>query len=342
MRTIEWKGDHVLILDQAKLPLKLEYLRCESYEDVAKAIEDMNIRGAPAIGVAAAMGLALAVKRCKGLSLEKIRSELYKAAERLRKTRPTAVNLFWSIDRVLSKAARASSSEELVKAVEEEALLMAEEDVKVNLAIGDAGAELIDDGDGVMTHCNAGALACVGYGTALGIIRSAVKQGKRIRVFACETRPLLQGARLTAFELMQDGIPVTLITDNMAGYVMSKGLVNKVVVGADRVLSSGHVINKIGTYSLSILAKYHKIPFIVAAPTSSFDLKSRVEDVVIEHRSPKEVTHVFGVQVAPNGVEVLNPAFDITPPENISHIVTERGVIGPPFEENILRVLKER
>ena len=335
MKTIEWKGDHVLLIDQAKLPLRLEYVKCEEYEDLAKAIENMNIRGAPAIGVAAAMGLALAVKKSRKSSLEDVLKDLYSAADRLRKTRPTAVNLFWSIERVLSKVREASTKKELEELVEKEALSIAEEDIRINMAIGDNGASLVEDGDSILTHCNAGALACVEYGTALGIIRSAVRQRKRIHVYACETRPLLQGARLTAFELMQENIPVTLITDNMAGYVMSRGLVSKVIVGADRILSSGHVINKIGTYGLSVLAKHHNIPFIVAAPTSSFDLKSKVDQVVIEHRSPKEVTHIQEVQIAPTDVNVINPAFDITPPENVSYLVTERGIVTPPFEKHI-------
>ena len=341
MKTIEWKGDHVLLIDQAKLPLRLEYVKCEEYEDLAKAIENMNIRGAPAIGVAAAMGLALAVKKSRKSSLEDVLKDLYSAADRLRKTRPTAVNLFWSIERVLSKVREASTKKELEELVEKEALSIAEEDIRINMAIGDNGASLVEDGDSILTHCNAGALACVEYGTALGIIRSAVRQRKRIHVYACETRPLLQGARLTAFELMQENIPVTLITDNMAGYVMSRGLVSKVIVGADRILSSGHVINKIGTYGLSVLAKHHNIPFIVAAPTSSFDLKSKVDQVVIEHRSPKEVTHIQEVQIAPTGVNVINPAFDITPPENVSYLVTERGIVTPPFEKHIPLIFKK-
>lgn len=339
MRTIEWKEDHIIMVDQTKLPSKLEYVVCNNYEEVAKAIENMNIRGAPAIGVAAAMGLALAVRRSKKQDLNGVLIDLREAAERIKRTRPTAVNLFWSVERILAKAKLATSKEELIKNVVDEALKIAEEDLEVNMSIGEHGSDLLNDGDAVMTYCNAGALACTDYGTALGVIRSAVKKGMRIKVYVCETRPLLQGARLTAFELLHDNLPVTLITDNMAGYVMSKKLVNKVIVGADRILSTGHVINKIGTYGLSILAKYHGIPFIVAAPTSSFDLRSRVEDVVIEHRDPAEVTHICGVRVAPEGVSALNPAFDVTPPENVSYIVTEKGIITPPYYRSIPRII---
>ena len=335
MRSIEWRDGAVLILNQCLLPHKVEYIRCESYERVAEAIEKMEIRGAPAIGVAAAMGVALAAYRSKATSVEELARDVEKAITRLSSTRPTARNLFWALERMhttLKYSLNAGMGlDDVKRRLVDEALKMAEEDIEVNRTLGRYGAELLDDGDTVLTHCNAGALACVGHGTALGVIRSAVEQGKRIRVIATETRPLLQGARLTAFELLQDGIDVTLITDNMVGYVMQLGMVDKVIVGADRVLRDGHVINKIGTYTIAVLAKEHGIPFYVAAPWSTFDLKTDVKNVVIEERDPKEVVEIAGVQIAPQGVKVFNPAFDITPPHYVSAIITERGVFRPPY-----------
>lgn len=330
LRTIWWDRGSVIIIDQRLLPHKLKYLRLKSYVEVAKAIKNMVIRGAPAIGVAAAMGLALAVVNLKTNNREILMNRLEKAADTIRSTRPTAVNLFWAIDRVMEVARETSSVEELKKKVLEEALKMAEEDIEVNKMIGEHGSKLIEDGDRILTHCNAGALATVGYGTALGIIRTAYKQGKKITVYASETRPRLQGAKLTVWELLREHIPVKLITDNMAAFLMQRGEISKVIVGADRIIAkTGHVINKIGTLSHAIAAKYYGVPFIVAAPVSSIDFKNVLEEVVIEERDVREVLYIDNVRIAPKGVEAINPAFDITPPELVSYIVTERGIFKP-------------
>jgi len=295
--------------------------------EVAEAIKTMKIRGAPLLGVAAAFALALTAYNSKAKSKEGLIRELEKAAEILRGTRPTAVNLFWAVDRILNKARSFVGSVEALSAfVVEEAQKIADEDAMANHLIGKYGAELIRDGDVVLTHCNAGALATVEYGTALGIIRASWEQGKKIRVIATETRPKLQGAMLTAYELKHDGIPVTLITDNMVGYVMYKRLVSKVVVGADRIVKDA-VINKIGTFTIAVLAKEHGIPFYVAAPKSTFDLTRTSRDVVIEERKPEEVTHIGSQQIAPEGVGVLNPAFDITPLDYVTVIVCESGIL---------------
>ncbi|MEM2519993.1 MAG: S-methyl-5-thioribose-1-phosphate isomerase, partial [Nitrososphaerota archaeon] len=314
LRTIWWDRGSVIIIDQRLLPHKLKYLRLKSYVEVAKAIKNMVIRGAPAIGVAAAMGLALAVVNLKTNNREILMNRLEKAADTIRSTRPTAVNLFWAIDRVMEVARETSSVEELKKKVLEEALKMAEEDIEVNKMIGEHGSKLIEDGDRILTHCNAGALATVGYGTALGIIRTAYRQGKKITVYASETRPRLQGAKLTVWELLREHIPVKLITDNMAAFLMQRGEISKVIVGADRIIAkTGHVINKIGTLSHAIAAKYYGVPFIVAAPVSSIDFKNVLEEVVIEERDVREVLYIDNVRIAPKGVEAINPAFDITP-----------------------------
>ncbi|RLF19471.1 MAG: S-methyl-5-thioribose-1-phosphate isomerase [Thermoprotei archaeon] len=342
-RTIYWKDGKVYLVDQNKLPHKLKFIVCKTYQDVAKAIRDMTVRGAPAIGAAAAFGLALAAFRSNAKTVEELMKELRKAYNVLRSTRPTAINLFWALERVMKRAMGSQGSvDDVKKAILDEAQAIADEDVRVNKDLGMIGARLIEDGDTILTHCNAGALATVGYGTALGVIRAAVEMGKRIKVIATETRPKLQGARLTVFELMKDGIPVTLITDNMVGYVMSKGMVDKVIVGADRVLKDGHVINKIGTYTIAVLAKAHDIPFYVAAPTSSFDLTSNVQDVVIEERDPDEVRKIGDQYITMPEVPVLNPAFDITPPEYVTAIITERGIIKAPYEENITKLFSLR
>ncbi|KYH42252.1 MAG: methylthioribose-1-phosphate isomerase MtnA [Candidatus Bathyarchaeota archaeon B63] len=328
MRTIEWRSGVVVTIDQTALPLKEEWIELRRCEEVASAIREMRIRGAPLIGVAAAYGIALTAYHSKAETKEDLLRELERSAEVLRGTRPTAVNLFWAIDRLLERARAVSGGvEDLRRAIISEAERIADEDVETNRRIGLHGAPLLSDGDTVLTHCNAGSLATVDYGTALAVIRAAWEEGKRISVVADETRPKLQGARLTAYELMRDGIPVTLITDGMAGYVMSRGLVDKVIVGADRVVMDG-VVNKIGTYSVAVLAREHGIPFYVAAPTSTFDLSKKSEDVIIEQRSPEEVTHVGPVRIAPEGVEVMNPAFDITPIEYIDAIICEKGVIN--------------
>ena len=337
-RTIRWKRDTVIMVDQRLLPLKFRYLRLRTYREVAKAIKEMAVRGAPAIGVAAAMGLALAAKRCRTRDRERMLKRLREAAEVLRATRPTAVNLFWAIERVLRVAESCNSAEEIRGRVLEEALRMAEEDIEVNKKIGEYGATLIEDGDTVLTHCNAGALATVGYGTALGVIRSAVKQGKRIQVYSSETRPRLQGARLTVWELMRDGIPVKLITDNTAAFLMQRGEIKKIIVGADRVLAkTGHVINKIGTLSHALAGKRYGVPLIVAAPSSSIDFEHTPDEVVIEERDEREVLYVGKTRIAPRGAEAINLAFDITPPDLVSYIVTERGIYKPSELLNLSR-----
>lgn len=330
LRTIWWNKNSVVIIDQRLLPFKLRYLKIRSCKEMAKAIKDMAIRGAPAIGVAAAMGLALAIVNTKTNNRELLMKKLEEAAEIIKSTRPTAVNLFWAINRIINVAKETRSGEELREKVLVEALRMADEDVEVNKKIGENGSRLIDDGDRILTHCNAGALATVGYGTALGVIRAAYSQGKKITVYASETRPRLQGAKLTTWELAREGIPVKLITDNMASFLMQRGEITKVIVGADRIIAkTGHVINKIGTLTHAISAKYHNIPFIVAAPFSSIDFKHNVEEIVIEERDVREVLYIGNVRIAPRGVEAINPAFDITPPDLISYIVTEKGIYKP-------------
>jgi methylthioribose-1-phosphate isomerase len=329
VRTIEWKDGVVVTVDQTKLPSELVFLNMEKCSDVSFAIENMKLRGAPLIGVAAAYGLALTAFHSKAKNREDLIKEIEESAENLRKTRPTAVNLFWAINRIVKKAQETSGDAKAVaKAITEEAQRMADEDVEINRKIGKHGSKLIDNGDVVLTHCNAGSLATVDYGTALGVIRAAWNQGKQIKVIATETRPKLQGARLTAYELKRDGIPVTLITDSMVGYVMSKQLVNKVVVGADRIVRDA-VINKIGTYNIAVLAREHGIPFYVAAPTSTMDLSHTSDDAIIEERNPEEVTHLRSERIAPKGIKVINPAFDVTPMKYVSAIITETGVLSP-------------
>ena len=329
MRTIEWKNGVVVTIDQTKLPNNHVLLKMIKCSDVASAIEDMELRGAPLIGVAAAYGLALAAYHSKAKNREDLMKEIEESAEILRKTRPTAVNLFWAINRVMKRARETIGDVKVVaKAIIEEAQRMADEDVEVNHKIGEHGSKLVEDGDVVLTHCNAGSLATVDYGTALGVIRAAWSQGKRVKVIATETRPKLQGARLTAYELKRDGIPVTLITDSMVGYVMSTQLVNKVVVGADRIVQDA-VVNKVGTYNIAVLAHEHGIPFYVAAPTSTMDLSHTLKEAVIEERNPEEVTHILSQRIAPEGVKAMNPAFDITPMRYVSAIVTEKGVLSP-------------
>ena len=328
MRTIEWKDGSVITIDQTLLPDQEVWIKMKSCSDVAEAIKEMKIRGAPLIGVAAAYGLALTAYHSKAKNREEFMREIEHSAQLLRKTRPTAVNLFWAIERVLKKAEETKGDLNLLKnVIVEEAKRMADEDVMVNRKIGEYGSKLISDGDTILTHCNAGRLATVDYGTALAVIRVAWEEGKKIRVIASETRPKLQGARLTAYELMRDGIPVTLITDNMVGYVMYKGLVDKIIVGADRIVRDA-VINKIGTYTVAVLAREHNIPFYVAAPLSTFDLNISAKDVVIEERDPKEVTQIKSIRIAPLGVNVLNPAFDITPIKYVDAIICERGVLS--------------
>ena len=326
MRMIKWQNGTVITPDQTKLPLQEVTLEITTVEQMAEAIKTLRVRGAPLLGAAAGFGVALAAYHSKAKTKEKLLSELEDAGSIIKCQRPTAVNLFWGIDRVLNKARSVSGSlEELKDIVIEEAQKIADEDAAQNRAIGKNGSILIKDGDTLLTHCNAGELATVEYGTALGVIRAAWGQGKKIKVIADETRPLLQGARLTAYELKRDGIPVTLITDNMAGYVMSKGLVDKVIVGSDRIVQDG-VVNKIGTYSVAVLAHEHGIPFYVAAPKSTFDLAHKASDVIIEERKPEEVTRIGSQQIAPDGKNVMNPAFDITPLKYVSAIICETQV----------------
>lgn len=337
MRTIWWKDGVVVTIDQSKLPNRLIYLRLRSAKDVATAIKKMQVRGAPLIGVAAAYGLALTAWHSSAKTRRRLFNELTKAANILKSTRPTGVNLFWAISRIIEIARQCEGSVNDVKrAVIEEAQKLADTDLMVNKAIGQNGAILLEDGDVILTHCNPGAFGTVGYGTALGVIRAAFQTGKKIKVIVTETRPMLQGARLTTFELARERIPVTLITDGMVGYIMEKRMVNKVLVGADRILKTGHVINKIGTLSIAITANYYHVPFYVAAPLSTFDLKTKLSDITIEERSPLEVTHFLGRRIAYRGVPALNPAFDITPPDLIKLIITENGLLRPDeIEEKV-------
>jgi methylthioribose-1-phosphate isomerase len=333
VETIQWidgnggTGDAVVMIDQRVLPRKQEFVTCRTYMDVAEAIRNMTIRGAPAIGVAAAMGVALGVS--EGADFEVVCTTL--AA-----TRPTAVNLFWAIDRM--RRVHASSNGNVERLIEESKQIRIE-DIAICEAIGRNGASLVPDHKTVLTHCNAGALATAGYGTALGVIRAAVSAGKTIDVFADETRPFLQGARLTAWELQQDGIPVKLITDNMAGHFLHSGRIGCVVVGADRIAANGDVANKIGTYGLAVLAKENGVPFFVAAPVSTLDLTLASGDSIpIEQRAASEVTHVFGVAIAPENIQVENPAFDVTPARYVTAIITENGVARAPYEESLRRM----
>ncbi len=329
MRTIGWKDGVVVTVDQTRLPNELVFLEMRNCREVASAIQNMKLRGAPLIGVAAAYGLALTAHYSKAKKREDLIKEIEQSAEILRKTRPTAVNLFWAINRIEKKAQETLGDAKVVaEAVVKEAQNMADEDVEVNRKIGEFGSRLINDGDVILTHCNAGSLATVDYGTALGVIRTAWKRAGQVSVIAPETRPKLQGARLTAYELKREGIPVTLITDSMVGYVMSKRMVNKIVVGADRIVRDA-VINKIGTYSIAVLAKEHHIPFYVAAPTSTIDLNRTASEAVIEERNPKEVTNVGSERIAPKNVKVINPAFDVTPMKYVSAVITEKGVLSP-------------
>jgi len=342
VKPVDWRNGKVVWIDTRLLPHEEVYRESSDFERIARAIEDMEIRGAPAIGVAAALAVAATAYNFRGEEVAELKNVLRKAIDRLKKTRPTAYNLFWALNRIERLLPKSYNSvDELKNVVVDEALRIYREDIENNIKIGEIGAKLIDDGDTILTHCNAGALATAAFGTALAIIRVAWYQGKRIKVIATETRPVLQGARLTVWELRKEGIPVTLITDNMVGYVMSKGLVNKVIVGADRILRTGHVINKIGTYMVALASKMHKIPFYVAAPSSTFDLKSSIDEVAIEERNPDEVRYVLGkVLITVPDVEVLNPAFDITPPDLVAGIVTEKGFIEPPFEENIAKLIE--
>ncbi len=335
LTTIFWDNDSVKLIDQTKLPEKLQTITCFTYLDVAESIKRLAIRGAPAIGVAAAMGLALCAVKSTSSTKAKIMDELKSAYKILLKTRPTAINLKWGLDVVLEEAEKYESVEDIKKFAVACAVRMSQEDIAINRKLGRFGSDLIKDGDVVMTHCNAGALATVSYGTALGVIRSVKESGKKISVVATETRPVMQGSRLTAFELVHDEIDVSLVPDTAVGYLMANKMIDKVIVGADRILKSGHVYNKIGTYQVALLSKSHGIPFYVAAPLSTFDLSSETSDVTIEERSVEEVTKIGDKRIAPAGVRIFNPAFDLTPPELIAGIITEKGVIVPPYEKNV-------
>ena len=347
IKTVEWTKEGVRMLDQRLLPSQETYLTLRSYDEVAEAIKKMVIRGAPAIGVAAAMGIALGASQSVGTSVADVEDDLEYICDVMGKTRPTAVNLFWAIARMRAAFQRAKSQtsdvEQVKKLLVQEALAILEEDIAANRAIGKHGGPLIPDGATVLTHCNAGALATAGdYGTALGVIRGARDAGKKIAVIADETRPFLQGLRLTAWELAKDNIPVTVITDNMAGHVMKSGKVTAVVVGADRIAANGDTANKIGTYMVAVLAREHNIPFYVAAPLTTLDLTLKSGDEIpIEERDEKEVTHIREYQLAPDGVGVHNPAFDVTPNNLITAIITDKGVARAPYTESLKRLFED-
>ena len=338
IKTLEWTDAGVRFIDQTKLPTEEAYVTCKTYEEVADAIRTMIVRGAPAIGVSAAMGVALGVRDSKARDRAELKQDLDRICDVLGSTRPTAVNLFWAIRRMKEKfdAVSAQPMLNIQQTLITEAQQMLVEDIAANEAMGKHGAVLLPASGSVLTHCNAGALCACGYGTALGVIRAAVDSGKKIHVFADETRPFLQGSRLTAWELMKDGIPTTVIADNMAGAIMRQGKIAAVIVGADRIAANGDVANKIGTYTVAVLAKEHGIPFYVAAPFSTVDLDTPDgSQIPIEQRSSQEVTHMAGKQIAPDGVLVENPAFDVTPHQYVSAIITERGIVREPYAETL-------
>ena len=339
-RTVDYTNGKAVMIDQTRLPSEMVVLEMDSVEQIAEAISSMRVRGAPAIGVSAAIGMALAARQSTATEVSELIGSLEDAAALLKGTRPTAVNLFWGIDRMLD-AAMSSANEglsrgEIVEQLDRLAESIVAEDESVNRLIGRHGAELLPQHGGVLTHCNAGALACVGYGTALGVVRAAMEAGKRIHVYADETRPRLQGMKLTCFELLADSIPVTLVADNMAASLMKNGAIDCVVVGADRIAANGDVANKIGTYSVAVLARYHNIPFYVAAPVSTIDFSlGHGDDIPIEERSSDEMTHIDGARVAPEGIAVMNPSFDVTPNELVSAIVTENGIARPGYGDSL-------
>jgi len=338
IQTLEWTDQGVRFIDQTKLPTEETYVNCTTYQEVADVIRNMVVRGAPAIGVSAAMGIALGVKNSKAENAGDLKRDFDQICDVIGKTRPTAVNLFWAIKRMQQKfeMLRVRPIPQIQQSLIEEAQRMHAEDIAINQAMGKHGAALMPANGGVLTHCNAGALATAGYGTALGVIRAAVEAGKKIQVYADETRPFLQGARLTAWELVKDGIPTTVISDNMSGAMMRQGKIGAVIVGADRIAANGDVANKIGTYTVAVLAKEHGIPFYVAAPISTVDLETPDgSKIPIEQRNAAEVTHFAGKLVTPEGVSVENPAFDVTPAKYVTAIVTERGIARSPYEESL-------
>jgi methylthioribose-1-phosphate isomerase len=340
LRTVVWDAGRVKMIDQTLLPGRLAYRTYDRWEDVADAIRRLVVRGAPAIGVAAAMGIAVTAVNSKARGIDALRLELSRAASGLRATRPTAVNLFWGIDRAMDVASRSKDVEGAKEALVNEVVRMADEDVAACRRLGKFGADLVEDGDTVITQCNAGALATVGYGTALGVVRAASEQGKCVKVIVPETRPALQGSRLTAFELSKDGFACTIISDTAVGSMMQSGKVDLAVVGADRVTKDGYVFNKIGTYQVAVLAKRHGVPFYPAAPTSSFDLRRTHDQVTIEERPSDEVVRIRGRRIAPKGVPVANPAFDATPPELVTAIISDQGIIRSPVQDNIATVIR--
>jgi methylthioribose-1-phosphate isomerase len=340
LKTVEWKDNQVVMIDQTKLPNQLVFDTYDDFNQVADAIRNLVVRGAPAIGVSGAFGLALASLQSKAENKEQLIQDLEKAKKILFETRPTAVNLAWGLERIMKVANTGDSVKEIRQIVIDEAKEMADQDIEINKTMGKNGSDLFDNNDTIMTHCNAGALATVAYGTALGVIRATKESGKNVKVIATETRPIQQGSRLTAFELKHDGFDVSLIPDTAVGYSMANGLVNKVVVGADRIVRTGHVFNKIGTYQVATMAKQHGIPFYVAAPLSTFDMKTNAEDVIIEMRKGTEVTGIGDKKTAPDDIGVINPAFDMTPPELITGIITEKGVAKPPYEESIKKLFE--
>jgi methylthioribose-1-phosphate isomerase len=335
LKTVEWKDGKVAMIDQTKLPNSLVFVEYEDYNQVADAIKNLVVRGAPAIGISGAFGLALAAQKSRATTKDDLLKELEMARKVLNDTRPTAVNLKWGLDKIIQVAKNGSDCKNIIEDIIKTAKKMADDDIQTNRMMGKNGAILFDNNDTIMTHCNAGALATVAYGTALGVIRASKEDGKNVKVIATETRPVQQGSRLTAFELKHDGIDVSLIPDTAVGYAMANGLVNKVIVGADRILKTGHVYNKIGTYQVATMAKQHGIPFYVAAPLSTFDMINTTQEVIIEQRKASEVTQIADKITAPKDIDVINPAFDMTPPELISGIITEKGVAKPPFEESI-------
>jgi methylthioribose-1-phosphate isomerase len=345
IQTLEWTESGVVFIDQTKLPTEEVYVTCTTHQQVADVIRNMVVRGAPAIGVAAAMGIALGVKNSKATNAADLKKDFDQICEAIRQTRPTAVNLFWAIRRMTEKfdTLRSRPIPQIQQALIEESQRMHAEDIAANQAMGRHGATLMPSSGGVLTHCNAGALATAGYGTALGVIRAAIEAGKKIHVYADETRPFLQGSRLTAWELMKDGIPTTVISDNMAGVMMQQGKIGAIVVGADRIAANGDVANKIGTYTVAILAKEHGIPFYVAAPISTVDLATPDgSKIPIEQRNKKEVTHIGGRQMTPDGVGIENPAFDVTPAKYIAAIITERGIARAPYKESLSELATPR
>ena len=340
LRTVEWKNNKVIMIDQTKLPNQLIMVEFDDFNQVANAIKTLVVRGAPAIGVSGAFGLALAVLQSDANTKDELLSDLEKAQQILFATRPTAVNLGWGLQKIMNVAKTANSVDEIKELVISEAKKMADEDIEINKTMGKNGSVLFENNDTIMTHCNAGALATVAYGTALGVIRATRESGKNVKVIATETRPIQQGSRLTAFELKHDGFDVSLVPDTAVGYSMANGLVNKVVVGADRIVKTGHVFNKIGTYQVATMAKQHGIPFYVAAPLSTIDLETKAENVVIEMRKGSEVTGIGEKKTAPDDINVINPAFDMTPPELISGIITEKGVATAPYDESIPKLFE--